>query len=146
MAAELLQPPVGWTQPFRWGLLTVLDPGSAWELPDLEAPGGAHATATCVTASVLHASDVEVFEGWPDDLPLPLAQVDVVIATSEAPPGSQVDLDRELTCPSGHLEIGDAESARLVNVVPGVVRVQMSLFPQDHAAVVVLRLLPRRPR
>ena len=63
-----------------------------------------------------------------------------------AAPGHPVHLDGELSCPSGRLAVGDPETESEINVPPGAVRIQVSLFPAEHADVVVRRLLPARPR
>ncbi|MGB0190910.1 MAG: hypothetical protein ACPF9W_08080 [Nocardioides sp.] len=130
-----------WTQPFGWGLLMAFDAEAEWELPEGVGTEGVAASASCLAVPVHHTSDVDFPEGWPDDLPMPGAQVNVVVAFTESPPGSPVHFDGNLSCPTGRLSVGDAENDRVLDVPAGTVRVQVSLFPFEDADSVVLRIL-----
>jgi hypothetical protein len=130
-----------WTQPFGWGLLMAFDAETDWELPEGLGSEGVTASSSCLAVPVHHTSDVSFPEGWPDDLAMPGAQVNVVVAFTESPPGSPVHFDGNLSCPSGRLSVGDAENARVIDVPAGTARVQVSLFPFEYADSVVLRIL-----
>ncbi|MFC3688720.1 hypothetical protein [Aquipuribacter hungaricus] len=134
---------VSWHQSFGWGLLTVVDDDARTaELPVGVGQGAVSASTSWLAVPVRHAQDVEAPDGWPDDLGIPGAQVAVVVAFQAAAPGDPVHFDGELWCPSGRLMVGDPETERQVDVVAGAVRIQVSLFPAEHAEAVVLRLLP----
>ncbi len=137
------KPALSWHQPFGRGLLTVVDKDSeAEEFPDGIGADTVLAFAYWLAVPVLHAADVEVPEGWPHDIDIPLAQVAVSVAFEPAAAGDLLHYDGELSCPSGRLVIGDPETEHRVDVPPGAVRIQVSLFPERHADAVVLRLLP----
>ena len=132
---------VQWSQPFRWGLLTAFDSENKWDLPDDVSAGVVTATDTALAVQVRPSQDIEEPEGWPSDLGLPEVQVRVVVAFAKSPSSAHVDFEGSLQCPSGHLAIGDAENERILDVPPGRLRVQVSLFPREFAEYVVLRLL-----
>lgn len=134
---------LSWHQAFGWGLLAVVDQDSkAEELPDEVGSDTVSASASWLAIPVHHAQDVEVPEGWPDDLGIPSAVVAVVVTTRPAEPGDLIDFDGEITCPSGRLMVGDADAEHAVDASPGQVRIQVSLFPAEHADAVVIRVLP----
>lgn len=135
------RPDVQWSQPFRWGLLTAFDAESRWELPDDVSAAVVTATATAVAVQVRHSQDIEEPEGWPSDLGLPEVLVRVVVAFAASPSSAAVDFEGSLLCQSGHMAIGDAENERVLDVPPGLLRVQVSLFPREFAEYVVLRLI-----
>jgi hypothetical protein len=63
----------------------------------------------------------------------------VTVAVGGQPrPTDAVEFDGPLSCPSGRLAVGDAESGRVVEVPRGVVRVQVTRQPvqfADHVTV-----------
>ncbi len=135
------RPEIQWSQPFRWGLLTAFDPESKWDLPDDVSADVVTATDTVFAVHVLHSRDIEEPEGWPSDLDLPERQVQVVVAFTESPSSDMLTFEGRISCPSGHLAVGDAENERVLDVPSGTLRVQVSLFPHDFAEYVVIRLI-----
>lgn len=136
------RPEVQWSQPFRWGLLTAFDSENKWELPTDVSADVVTATDTALAVQVRHSQDIEEPEGWPNDLGLPDVLVRVVVAFVESPGSAVVDFEGSLMCRSGRLAVGDAEDERVLDVPPGLLRVQVSLFPREFAEDVVLRLIP----
>jgi hypothetical protein len=133
--------PLVWTRSFAWGSLLVHDPGAEFIVPEGIGSGSASASSTVLAVPVLHQQDRDTPTGWPEDLFLPWAHVDVYVSFRRTPPDDVVQFECVLDCPSGHLLIGDADEERDVSVAPGRVRVQVGLVPDQHADVVVLRLL-----
>lgn len=135
-------PEVQWSQPFRWGLLTAFDSENRWDLPYDVSAELVTATETAIAVQVRHSQDIEEPEGWPSDLSLPEQLVRVVVAFAESPKGAPVDFRTSLQCPSGRLAVGDAENERVLDVPPGLLRIQVSLFPREFAEHVILRVTP----
>jgi hypothetical protein len=122
-------------------LLTAFDPEIGWVAPDDVGACAVTATDTSLAVQVRHCQDIEEPEGWPSDLDLPEVLVRVVVVFAESPGGAAVEFEGSLLCQSGHLTVGDAENERVLDVPPGVLRVQVSLFPREFAEYVVLRLI-----
>ena len=144
----LLQPtaapePLIWSRSFAWGMLSVHDPAADF-VPPPNAGKKVAASASVLTIPVLHQQDRATPDGWPDDLPLPWARVDVYVSFVPSPPGSEVQFECQLACPSGHLLVGDADEQRDISITPGTARVQVGLVPDLFADVVILRVLPQR--
>ena len=133
--------PLVWTRSFAWGSVLVHDAEAEFIVPEGLGSGAASASSTVLAVPVLHQQDRATPAGWPEDLFLPGAQVDVYVSFRRTPPGDVVQFECLLECPSGHLLIGDADEEREVSVVPGRVMVQVGLVADQHADVVVLRLL-----
>lgn len=121
--------------------MTALDDERRASLPDDLTSARVTATETALAVLVRHSQDSTAPEGWPDDLGQPEAQVQVIVAFTQAPAGSAVEFEGLLRCESGRLAVGDAGTEQLLDVPAGVLRVQVSLFPVDFAEIVVLRLL-----
>lgn len=133
--------PLVWTRSFAWGSLLVHDAEAEFVVPDGLGSGSPSASSTVLAVPVLHQQDRATPAGWPEDLFLPWAHVDVYVSFHRTPPGDLVQFECLLACPSGHLLIGDADEERDISDAPGQVRVQVGLVPDQHADVVVLRLL-----
>lgn len=131
---------VQWSQPFRWGLLTAFDAENLWDLPDDVNADLVTATETALAVQVRHSQDIEEPEGWPSDVGLPEQQVRVVVTFAESRDADAVEFETSLRCASGRLAVGDAENERVLEVPPGLLRVQVSLFPREFADYVILRL------
>lgn len=129
-----------WTQPFRWGLLTAFDEQAPWELPEGIGDNSIRASTSCVAVPVLHAQDVEVPDDADPEAPLPEATVEVTVLVG-APPRKSPEFDGLLSCPSGRLNVGDAENERVIEVAPGQVRVQIWREPMEFAERVTLAVL-----
>ncbi len=133
--------PLVWTRSFAWGSLLVHDAEAEFIVPDGMGSGFASASSTVLAVPVLHQQDRATPAGWPADLFVPWAQVDVYVSFRRTPPHDVVQFECLLDCPSGHLLIGDGDEEREVAVAPGRVAVQVGLAADQHADVVVLRLL-----
>ena len=131
-----------WSQPFRWGLLLAFDAENAWDLPDDVGADPVTATETCLAVGVHQCHDLPEHDGWPSDIYLPLAQVEVIVCFQESPSSAAVEHEGLLRCESGRLNVGDAENERILDVPAGVLRAQVSLFPREYPDHVVLRLVP----
>ena len=138
MHTEVLRDEVRWSQPFRWGLLTAYDNDADWELPTDLGEGHVAATTSCLAVPVLHSQDVEFEDHGGTETPLPEAEVEVVVTTR--PLEIAPTYDGPLQCPSGRLQVGDANEYRLVQVPPGDLRAQVWLEPVEHAERVVIAL------
>ncbi len=126
-----------WTQPFRWGLLMAFDAGAVWELPEGIGDNSIRASASCVAVPVLHAQDVDIPDDADPNAPIPEATVEVTAVVGVAP-RSSAEFDGGLNCPTGRLAVGDAENERVLDVPPGVLRIQVWREPQDFAERVTL--------
>jgi hypothetical protein len=133
--------PLVWARSFAWGSLLVHDAEAEFIIPEGLGTGSASASSTVLAVPVLHQQDRATPAGWPEDLSLPWAQVDVYVSFRRTPPNGVVQFECLLDCPSGRLLIGDADEEREVTVAPGRVAVQVGLVADQHADVVVLRLL-----
>lgn len=128
-----------WKQPFQWGLLLVFDDA----LDRVELPGGIGtdsivSSATCVAVPVLHAQDVEIPDDWPDDAELPYAEVQVTIMVGPASPGAE--FVGSIDCPSGRLNVGDAESFKVSDVPTGVLAIAVTREPRQFAESVTIEV------
>jgi hypothetical protein len=118
------------------------DATQPFDPPELSRDEAVHATSTCLSVPVLHAQDVETSNVPPDE-PLPHTQVDVTVRVGGAAL-EQPEFEAQLLCPSGRLEVGDAEAYRVVDVPAGVLRVQVSRRPRQFAEEVVLHVASER--
>jgi hypothetical protein len=125
-----------WKQPFQSGLLLAFDDEADWSLPEGVGTDGIASSATCIAVPVLHAQDVEIPDDWPDDEDAPEAEVEVTVALGSAPPGAE--FVGTLACPSGRLNVGDAESSRVFDVPVGVLAVAVSREPTQFAESVTI--------
>jgi hypothetical protein len=91
----------------------------------------------------LHAQDIETPPGIAPDEPLPHAEVQVTVRVGGAAL-EQPEFEAQLRCPSGRLEVGDAEASRTIEVPPGVLRVQVDRRPRQFAEEVVLHVASAR--
>lgn len=82
-----------WSQPFHWGLLTVFDKGSGFELPEGIGRLEICRSGTSLAVPVRHEADVEIPDDWPDDADLPFQQVEVRLVwnSTSADHSSQFD-------------------------------------------------------
>jgi hypothetical protein len=116
-----------WTQPFRWGVLMAFDAEAPWTLPDwFSGRGGGAlnqpvASTTCLAVPVLSSQDIEVPDDYPEDEPLPEAQVEVLVTIVSSPQGCPHEF--LIGCPSGRLNLGDAEVERVLDVHAGTLRI-----------------------
>ena len=115
------------------------DEAAHFEPPTLSRDGAVQATRTCLSVPVLHAQDVETPEGLGPDDPLPQAEVQVTVKVTAEDLGD-AEFACLLTCPSGRLQIGDAEAFRVVDVPMGDLRVQVRRHPPQFADAVVLHV------
>lgn len=128
-----------WSQPFHWGLLMAFDATEPFEPPHLSRDEAVQASDTSMSVPVLHAQDIETPPGIGPDEPLPHAEVQVTVHVG----GSALEhpeFEAKLYCPSGRLQVGDAEASRIIEVPPGVLRVQVNRRPQQFAEEVVLHV------
>lgn len=125
-----------WKQRFRWGLLLAFDDEADWSLPDSVGTDGIAASGTCIAVPVLHAKDFKIPDDWPDDEDLPDAEVEVTVVLGSAPPGAE--FVGTLACPSGRLNVGDAESSRVLDVPAGVLALAVSREPVPFAESVII--------
>lgn len=130
-----------WTRSFAWGCLLVHDAEAEFIVPEGLGAGFASASPTVLAVPVLHQQDRLVAAGWPQDLDLPWAHVDVYVCFSRTPAEDVVQFECLVDCPSGRLLVGDADEEREITVAPGRARIQVGLAADQHADVVVLRLL-----
>ena len=138
MHTEVLGDDVRWIQPFHWGLLIAHDDDADWEVPRGVGKGGVAGNTSCLAIPVRHSQDVKVDEDRDPEAPPPQAQVAVVLTTR--PLEILPDYDRPFQCPTGRLQVGDADEYRLVQVPSGNLRVQVWLEPEEHAERVVIAL------
>jgi hypothetical protein len=127
-----------WMQPFQWGLLLAFDDEADWSLPDGVGVDGIASSGTCIAVTVLHAQDVEIPDDWPDDEDVPNAEVEVTVTLGSAP--SVAEFVGTLACPSGRLNVGDAESSRVLDVPSGVLAVAVSREPVHFAESVTITI------
>jgi len=137
----VLQDKVSWSQPFHWGLLLAFDNDGDWELPGGLREGEVSASGTCLAAPVLHAQDVEVDETDDPDALLPEALVEVLVVHGVLT--DPADFVGVLECPSGQLQVGDADEYRIIQVPEGDLDVEVRLEPKEHAERVVIALHSR---
>lgn len=106
-------------RPFGWGVLTLLDTEAGGEWPELR-PGARYAAGPSVLCLVVrHAQDVDAdLEAREDDDLISPFEVEVRCRVDALPP-SPVDLVVELACPSGRLEVGDADRWDALELPPG---------------------------
>ena len=137
---EALFDEVRWSQPFHWGLLIVHDNEADWAVPANVGNGCVAATTSCLAVAVRHSQDVKFYDDddGDDEAPLPQAEVDVVL--TRRPLEILPDYDGPLECPTGRLQVGDADEYRVVQVPAGTHRVQVWLEPEVHAERVVIAL------
>jgi hypothetical protein len=128
-----------WSQPFNWGVLMAFDVVAQFESPTLSRDGAVQATTTCLSVPVLHAQDIEMLEGLGPGDPLPQAEVQVTVKVSAEDLGD-AEFACLLSCPSGRLQIGDAEAFRVVDVPKGDLRVQVRRHSPQFAEAVVLHI------
>lgn len=99
------------------------DAEAPWDLPAWFADerggpmNGPQATTTCLTVPVLSSQDVEVPDEYPSDESLP----EVLVTVVDSPQGCPYEFLIE--CPSGRINVGDAEVERVLEVVAGTIRV-----------------------
>ena len=136
--AEVLGDEVRWTQPFHWGLLIAHDHDAEWEVPTKVGKGYVVGTTSCLAIPVRHSQDIAICDDGDSDAPVPQAEVDVVLTTR--PLEEVPDYDGPLQCPTGRLQVGDADEYRLVQVPAGDLLVQVWLDPEEHAERVVIAL------
>ena len=136
--SEVLFDEVAWSQPFQWGLLIAHDDGAEWAVPAGAGRGEVAASASCLAVPVRHAQDVRFYDDGDEEVPLPHAEVAVVLTTR--PLDVLPDYDGPLQCPSGRLQVGDAAEYRLVQVAAGRHRVRVWLEPETRAERVVIAL------
>ena len=125
-----------WKQPFQWGLLLAFDDEADWTLPEGVGTDGIVSSATCITVPVLHAQDVEIPDDWPDDEDVPDAEVEVEVTLGSPAPAAE--FVGTLACPSGRLNVGDAESSRVLDVPSGVLTVAVTREPMQFAESVTI--------
>ncbi len=135
---EVLLEEAQWTQPFHWGLLIAHDNDADWAVPANVGKGCIAATPSCLAVPVRHSQDVKLYDDGDEETPLPQAEVKVVLTTR--PLEVPADYDGPLKCPSGRLQVGDADEYRLVQVPAGHHRVQVWLEPAGRAERVVIAL------
>ena len=141
--SEVMLDEVRWAQPFHWGLLIAHDSDADWEVPSDVGKAPVAATTTCLAIAVRHAQDVQVVDdGESEAVPPPQAEVQVVLTTR--PLEVVPDYDGTLRCPSGRLQVGDADEYRLVQVPAGDLRAQVWLEPEERARRVVIALQLKR--
>jgi hypothetical protein len=134
----VLRDEVRWAQPFHWGILLAYDDHAEWEMPANLREGHVSATPSCLAVPVLLSTDVEVDKAADPDAPLPEARVEVVI--SSRPLRGRKDYVGMLRCPSGQLQVGDADDYRIVEVPVGDLFVEVRLEPREHADRVCIAL------
>ena len=139
----VLRDEVSWSQPFHWGLLLAFDNhgDSDWELPGGLGEGEVSASRTCLAAPVLHAQDVRFDETADPNVLLPEALVEVLVVHGVLT--EPADFVGVLECPSGHLQVGDADEYRIIQVPEGDLDVQVRLEPKERAERVVIALHSR---
>jgi hypothetical protein len=125
------------------------DAEAPWELPPsfwpegqgerpVQDPDAPQASATCLTVPVLHSQDIDVPDDYPPDEPLPEAQVEVVVSVVDSPQACPYEFVIE--CPSGRLNVGDAECERVLGVPAGDIRVGVRQDPPQFAERVLLEI------
>ena len=137
---EVLGDDVRWVQSFQWGLLIAHDDDAPWDVPGDVGKGGVAGNASCLAVPVRHAQDVRYVVVDDDDPGAPTPRVQVAVVLTTRPLELTPDYDGPFRCPSGRLQIGDAEEYRRVEVPPGDLRVQLWLSPEEHAERVVMAL------
>jgi hypothetical protein len=95
-----------------------------------------------LSVPVLHAQDVETPEGLGPDELLLQAEVQVTVTVTVEDLGD-AEFTCLLACPSGRLQVGDADAFKTVDVPPGELRVQVRRQPREFAEVVVLHVTGR---
>ena len=128
-----------WNQPFNWGLLMAFDEAAPFDPPTLSRDGAVQATRTCLSVPVLHSQDVETPQGLGPDDPLPQAEVQVTVKVT-VDDLADAEFACLLSCPTGRLQIGDADAFRVVDVPRGNLRVQVRRDHPQFAEDVVMHI------
>jgi len=127
-----------WRQAFRWGLLLAFDDQAEWALPEGVGSGAILASSTCLAVPVLHAQDVEVPGDWPEDEALPEAEVEVRVVLGVIP--DEAEFVGVLECPSGRLNVGDADFSQVLGVPVGLLALSVTREPVKFAESVTITI------
>ena len=135
-------------RPFHWGLVVLVGDDWTGDYPEVDPVKAVTASERVLLVQVVHAQDLEEFEG--EDLKL--ARAEVVVRRWEGPPTSPSPLQEvyrgQIQLPAGNLTVGDADEWVTVPASAGANHVWVSYdegASRDDSPSRVWSTWPRHP-